>query len=287
MNAKSHATSVVAGSFALAASLLHPSAEASGVSASVERAGVSSAVGETMASFPSLREVVRLARAQAPDAVRARGAVAVTEASYAGAKLAPLDNPYLETFVDRGAQGVTRDVTVQSNLWLPLEVSGQRSARIAEVDAAVDWHRTLAASTELVVAGDAVRAYGGALVAAARVRTLESIVLGARAEVELYDQRQRAGDATMQESTLASLELARNEVLLEEGRADLSRALGELARTTGRTFASPTGPPCSAPRGPIESRPCPSSSGPRMARRRASRPASSKASLSSAKVSSR
>lgn len=196
-------------------------------------------VPRVTAAFPTLKEVLRLARQQAPEAVRARGAIAVAEASYAGARLAPLDNPYLETFVDRGTGGATRDVTIQSNLWLPLEVYGQRGARLAEVDASVALQRTVAASTEFAVVGEAVRAFGGALVAAARVRTLEGIVAGARVEASYHAERKAAGDATMQEATLASLELARNEVLLQEGRAELTRALADLARSTGRTFPAP------------------------------------------------
>lgn len=171
--------------------------------------------------------------------VSARAGVGVARASYAGARRAPLDNPYLEVFAGRGLRGATRDVTVQANLWLPLEMSGQRARRLEEADALVDWQETRFASTRLFAAGDAVRAYGAALVTAARVQTVEEIVRDARAEAEVYSQRLSAGDATLQDDKLASMEHARYVVMREESRADLTRALVELTRSTGRMFDPP------------------------------------------------
>ncbi|MDI1443547.1 TolC family protein [Polyangium sp. 6x1] len=191
--------------------------------------------------FPALERAMELARERAPGVVSARGAVGVAEASYAGARLHALDNPYLEVFVDRGLQGVTKDATVQANLWLPLEVSGQRARRMDEADALVAWQKALFEATQLSAEGEAVRAYGAALVAAARVRTIEGLVSDAGAEAEVYRQRLAAGDATLQEEKLASMEHARYAVMLEESRADLTRALVDLARATGRMFSPPDG----------------------------------------------
>ncbi|WP_170319810.1 TolC family protein [Polyangium spumosum] len=195
----------------------------------------------TTESFPSLQRAMELARERAPGVVSARGNVGVAQSSYAGARLAPVDNPYLEVFVDRGLQGVTKDAQIQANLWVPLELSGQRSRRIDEADALVAWQKTLFEATQLSAEGEAVRAYGAALVAAARVRTIEGLVADAAAEAELYQQRREAGDATLQEEKLASMEHARYEVVLAESRGDLTRALVELARATGRMFSPPDG----------------------------------------------
>ncbi|MDC0745849.1 hypothetical protein [Polyangium mundeleinium] len=192
-------------------------------------------------AFPSLGRAMALARERGPEVVRARGSVGVAQASYAGARLSALDNPYLEVFVDRGLQGVTKDAAVQANLWLPLEVSGQRARRIDEADALVAWQRTLFEVTQFSAEGDAVRAYGAALVAGARVHTLEGIVRDAGAEAEVYQQRREAGDATLQEEKLARMEHARYMVMLQESRADLTRALVDLARATGRMFKPPDG----------------------------------------------
>lgn len=197
--------------------------------------------------FPSLSRVMALAKERAPDVVSARMGVGVANAAYAGARLPPVDNPYLEVFVDRGLRGATRDATVQANLWIPIEVSGQRAKRIAEADALVSWQEANLAAIELLVTGDAVRAYGGALIAAARERTLVDIVSVARAEASFYAERLAAGDTTLQDERLASVELGRTTVLLEESRADLARALAELARVTGHVFAVPSGVPVEPP----------------------------------------
>ncbi|UQA58797.1 TolC family protein [Polyangium aurulentum] len=189
--------------------------------------------------FPSLERAMELARERAPSVVSARAGVGVARASHRGARLAPIDNPYLEVFVDRGLQRATKDVTVQANLWLPIEMSGQRARRLDEADALVAWQQTRFDSTRLVAAGDAVRAYGAALVAAARVQTVEEIVRDALAEAEVYSQRLAAGDATLQDDKLASMEHARYVVMREESQADLTRALVELSRATGRMFTPP------------------------------------------------
>lgn len=192
-------------------------------------------------ALPDIERVLNLAKEAAPDVVSARMYVGVANASYAGARLAPFDNPYLEVFTDRGRGGATRDLTVQANLWIPIEVSGQRARRIAEVDALVAWQRANVESAKFAASGDAVRAYGMALVTASRVSVLEDIVSVARAEAELYAARLAGGDATLQDERLASVELGRTTILLEESRADLARALASLARVTGRLFSVPTG----------------------------------------------
>ncbi len=190
--------------------------------------------------FPTLVRAIELAKERAPDVVSARMNVALANVSYAGARLSPIDNPYLEVFTDRGRAGATRDLTVQANLWIPIELSGQRARRIAEVDALVAWQRTHAEAIRWSAAADAVRAYGAAIITATRVDVLEDIVEVARAEAEHYAARLAAGDATLQDERLASVELGRTTILLEESRADLVRALANLARMTGRFFSPPT-----------------------------------------------
>lgn len=189
--------------------------------------------------FPTLAQAIELAEEHAPDVVSARMNVGVANASYASARLAPLDNPYLEVFTDRGRGGATRDVTVQANLWIPIEVSGQRVRRLAEADALVSWQRANVEATRWLAKSDAVRAYGGVIVAAARLNVLGAIVDVAQAEAELYAARLAAGDATLQDERLAKVELGRTTILLEESRADLARAIAHLARLTGHLFATP------------------------------------------------
>jgi outer membrane protein, heavy metal efflux system len=191
------------------------------------------------ASFPSLAEVVAFAKERAPTVVTARMDVGVANASYAGARLAPVDNPYLEVFLDRGGGTVTRDVAVQANLWLPIEMAGQQGRRIAEVDALVEWQKTRMESVQFNASGEAVRAYGDVLVAAERTRTLADIVQVASAEAKFYAERLTAGDATLHDERLARVELGRTTILLEESRADLVRSKMRLSRVVGRNVDEP------------------------------------------------
>ncbi|RYE85017.1 MAG: TolC family protein, partial [Myxococcales bacterium] len=52
-------------------------------------------------------------------------------------------------------------------------------------------------------------------------------------EATLYQERARVGDATVQDSAQAAVEVARNAIALVESRADLQRALTDLARMIG------------------------------------------------------
>ena len=183
-------------------------------------------------AFPSLGRAISLARDHAPQVVSARGAAGVAASSRVGARLGIVTNPYLEVFADRGTMG-TKDVAISANLWFPIEMSGQRSRRILESDALVAWASTNVESARALAAAEAIRAYGSAVIAAERVRLAELILATARVEASLYQARLEAGDATILDARLATLEVSRNLVAYSEAKADLSRALADLARATG------------------------------------------------------
>lgn len=208
-------------------------------------------VADVAVAVPSLARVIELARKQSPAVSVARADVDVGKASLVGARLHPLTNPYLEVFSDRGAENATRDVTVTSNLWLPVEVSGQREKREASARALVDWRRAELNATRAVAVADAVRAYGQLVVADARIRTLAELADVAREESAYYQGRLDSGDATMADAKLAELELAKHLVALAEGRADRARALTAVGLATGATYtAGPSaGPEPPAPKG--------------------------------------
>ncbi|MFO0661938.1 MAG: TolC family protein [Polyangiaceae bacterium] len=197
-----------------------------------------SAVDTSAAAFPSLSRAIALARDHAPQVITARGMTNVAQSSQIGARLSPLTNPYLEVFADRGTTG-TRDLTIAANLWLPIELGGQRSLRIAESDAWIAWAGTNLEAARAFAASEAIRAYGTALVAAERARIGENILATARSESALYQARLDAKDATVLDARLANLEVSRNQSMLTEARADLSRALADLARLTGETSIAP------------------------------------------------
>ena len=183
--------------------------------------------------FPSLAVAIERAGTQ-PTAVReASGAARVAEAQAVGARLSPLGNPYLEVFADRTAARQDPEATLQSNLWLPVEVSGQRSRRITENDRLREWR--VAELTAAGVEGIAtmVARYGRAVVAAERVRFLEAIVEISRQESAMYEARLKGGDVTVREAKLAAVELSKNRMALGTARSDLARALAAVARLLG------------------------------------------------------
>lgn len=193
-------------------------------------------------SLPSLAGVMALAKERAPGVVSAKADLNIGRSTYAGARLSPLTNPYLEVFVDRGNMNATKDVAVQANLWLPVELSGQRGRRVDEADALVAWKSQNVEAARASSVGEAVRLYGDVLVNAERVRSFESVLAAARAEAELYEARLRAGDATQQDAKLAVVEVVRNSVALAESRADYARSAAELARALGQEgFGPPDG----------------------------------------------
>ncbi len=222
----------------------------SGVATAKERDPVEAPADE---GSPTLGRVMTLAKQNAPAVLVARAEINVARSAYAGARLPPLGNPYLEVVANRGMMGATKDVSLQGTLFMPIEFTGQRGKRIAEADALVALSEASLEAARAGVLADSVRAFGAAAVASARVRTFEGIVAVSKAEAEVYKARLDAGDATEQDEKLAKLELARNTVLLEEAKADVTRALTDLARlTAARWSAAPDAslaepPPLPAP----------------------------------------
>jgi cobalt-zinc-cadmium efflux system outer membrane protein len=182
---------------------------------------------------------VAAAREHAPAVVTAQASARVARALHVGARLAPIGNPYTEIVTDRGSRGVTQGATLTATLWLPLEPWGQRGKRISEADARVGWADTSVETVQAQAAAEAVRAYGAALVEAERKRLLEQILETSQQESALYRARVEAGDATEQDAAQAAVEVARNAVALAECRADLQKALADLARILGVNEVEP------------------------------------------------
>ncbi len=190
-------------------------------------------------SFPSLAEAIRRAQERAPEVARARGAQRAGEARRVGARFAPLANPTIELFLDRGNQGQTRDVAVAGYVWLPLELSGQRRKRITEAESFIEWTQANAVAAQAAAAGEAVAHYGACMVAAARVESFTALQTIAEEQNAFFRKRHDQGDATRQEWKIAESELARVQALLQETQADLARATAALSSLLGE----PIGPP--------------------------------------------
>ena len=134
-------------------------------------------------------------------------------------------------------------MALQANLWLPVDLSGQRGRRVSESEALTSWQRTGLEANAAIAEGKALAAYGAVMVAMERARFLSALVLAAKDEATYYEGRFKHGDSTVREAKLAAVEVARNNVALEEVRADLTRALTQLAALLGVPWlADPTGP---------------------------------------------
>lgn len=142
----------------------------------VEDGGRATAVHITLT-----RPAISLARERAPQVVSAKGMTGVALSSRSGARLSSLTNPYLEIFADRGSVG-TRDLTLNADLWIPVEVGGQRSLRMAESDALITWAGTGLDAARATAMAEVVRAYGSAIVASERVKISDVILTTARNE---------------------------------------------------------------------------------------------------------
>jgi outer membrane protein TolC len=201
-----------------------------------------------------LRELLVIARQRAPEVALSRAALSASHASYASAELAPIGNPMLEVKMDHGFQGVTKDVTVDASVWLPVELAGEKKTRGREARDYVALHEALLEQARAAAMGRTVRAFGGLAVATARAKVLAEMLAVARAEAEYYAQRLARGDTTERDAALASLEAARNEALLSEAQVDVLRQNGELRELTGRELeqgvALDASPPTYAPQRP-------------------------------------
>lgn len=185
------------------------------------------------AALPSLRELVARARERAPEVLMGRAELEASRSSYASARLAPVGNPYLEIRADRGTRGVTRDVTIDGSLWLPLELSGQRQSRGREARDYVAWHEAMLEQSRASATARTVRAYGAWVVGTKRLRVLSELADDTQAEAKYYAERLAMGDATERDAALSAVDAARHKMLLSETESELLRATGELRELTG------------------------------------------------------
>src|SRR6478609_6767992 len=187
---------------------------------------------------PALRELVRLARERAPEVVLGRSALTASRSSYANARMAPLGNPMLEVKVQGATKDVIKDVNIESSLWLPVEVSGQKSKRGREADDFVELHEALLAQARAAACARTVRAYGALVVGASRFRVLTELANTAQSEAKYFAERMTIGDATERDAALSAVDAARHQMALSETKSELLRVLGDLFELTGRNLTS-------------------------------------------------
>ncbi len=180
-----------------------------------------------------LERLLKLAAEHAPEVELGRATLTASGSAQVGARLMPLQNPYVEVLTEHG-RGVTRDLMLYGTLWLPFEVAGQRGRRIAEADAWQALHATELERLRVMVKAATTLAYGQLVVGQAKVRLLDEITRSAEQEASALSQRRDAGDATERDAQLAEVEFGRNEVLLVQARTSVLSAMSELERLTGR-----------------------------------------------------
>lgn len=184
------------------------------------------------AEFPSLTQVIERARLRGPASLMAAADVKVAGATRYGAGVPPLTNPYLEVFVDRSKE-TTGIAQIQANLWLPIELAGQKGKRLAEVDAMVKWKQVARAAAQSGAVGEAVAAYGELMVAAARKQHATDGEKVAREEAAYVAGRFAAKDATAVDKAQAEGEVARWLQMRSEAELTYALAKARLAIATG------------------------------------------------------
>lgn len=198
-------------------------------------------------ALPPLATVLDQAKANAPQVRLGAAALAVSRTESVNAERLPLGNPYIEATGQRGSDGATRGIAWAGNLWLPLEPFGQRGRRMSEARA---YRDIFEANLDLALAaslGEAFAAYGATHVAAERVLVIEQMVGLAKHTSEIYQARLASGDAVLRDATMAKVELARNEVLLQDARGRLTGALTHLSRLTGQSYSQVSSPTLALP----------------------------------------
>jgi cobalt-zinc-cadmium efflux system outer membrane protein len=187
----------------------------------------------------SLETALRLASERAPETMIGQAAVETSRSNLVGARLLPLQNPYVEVVVERSGLSGSRETGALGTLWLPFEFAGQRGKRIDEANASIDYQIAALNSARAEAKAAVLKAWGRAIIEGERIRLLEVISSSAQSEMEAFRTRSAVGDATARDALLAEVEHARLTIELEAALVSRDAAYAELARLTGQTWTLP------------------------------------------------
>jgi cobalt-zinc-cadmium efflux system outer membrane protein len=187
----------------------------------------------------AIETLLRLAVKNAPETVVGQASVESSRSSLVGARLLPLQNPYVEVVADHNNHTSSSKLGVVGTLWLPFELSGQRGKRIDEANAWIDYHVATLQTVHATAKAMALVAWGRAIVENERIRLLTEIVASAQSETDVFRTRREAGDATERDAQLAEVEHARLIIELEQALVARDAAFGELLRLTGQPLTIP------------------------------------------------
>ena len=177
-------------------------------------------------------QVIARARENAPRIVAARLAIEEARARVIGANVRPV-NPELDGAVGRRNGAIESSIDLDVGLMHRFDVSGRRSARVAEAEAGVAMAQASVDETTRAVVLDAITAYLRVVRATERERLLASAENLANALHQTADRRYRAGDIAVLDVNVAKAALARVRADREAARGDATAARGDLAITLG------------------------------------------------------
>lgn len=215
-------------------------------------AGVLALPRPARAEWPTLDRSMSLAKARAIEVVQAQGDVKVAQGGLTGAKVPFLGNPYLEVQVDRGT--VNKNVQALGFLYFPMDILGQRGARIEEAEKMIKWREIALQVSQASSGAEAAATWGEIVLSHERVTLATRGEDDARAEAKYFEGRLAASDTTIYEKSLADAEVARWLQLRVESDLKLLQAKARMVQLTGILSVDdpPTGQPVQPPalRGP-------------------------------------
>ena len=176
----------------------------------------------------TLQETIDRARDQAGVVVIGRARVAEAEAGVIDASARFRDNPVLEGAAGPRTGSGTRGVDLEFGLSQQFETGGQRQARIAAANAAVDRQRAEGQRSVRDVVFDAASAFVDALAATERLQIAEGADTIARELLNASERRFALGDIAAVDVNLARIDAARSTATLVAARAGLTGAAGAL-----------------------------------------------------------
>jgi outer membrane protein, heavy metal efflux system len=197
--------------------------------------------------WPTLDDAIDMARRNAAALAEASGQLNASKGLAVGAALPVLNNIGLEvrglgnTYGRYQGQLQPDNWGVSGTLSLPLEIFGQRGARIDQADALIRWKERSLEQVQAQTMADAVLAYGHARIYAALVRQTRDQEAQARRELDIVQSRARLADATAADMALAEQEVSRYLQLRAEAEVLLISAQSQFAQLIGAS--EPTRPP--------------------------------------------
>jgi cobalt-zinc-cadmium efflux system outer membrane protein len=176
----------------------------------------------------TLREAVHLAMTASPAAVDARLQRDVQDSQREAAALPPLQNPTFDSSVERGSFYV--DVVASAQMVFRFEVSGQRAARMREVDELLRARDARIKVAHAEVSGAVADVVGSLLAARERIVEVKRGLAAAEDEERMNRARAIVGDATVVDVASAEAEAGRWRQVLRTAEMAVVSARARLAQ---------------------------------------------------------